>query len=490
MMHKIFTSSLVVCFSFISMSSVARAELILLMPMTAGNQPVLRAGPKGEPPTPILKRAPADAISKAIALEASRGSAKFMLALDEHAQRTAGATALSPTYLLRSQVDGGFARQGFWLSEANNVKWLADPYVEMVVDKQGIDDGSFEEQLAHELGHVLLGRLVPRLPDGLSRATHSSLTITDYPTAFDEGFAIHFQALARELSVNPKLKALDKGQPFKPFLPYWQSNLDRSLRLRGMRDNLFIHQQLPLNLKVGDATSLFDLTHFKNAQQMLSSEGVIATCFYHLLLQPGDTHAQLNDRYKSLVTTLRTLNSQKLQPSTPLFMTFLNAHVQRVPAARTFWVTTVVNLTYGATINDSVVREMTALSALGQEGRTEEFSNALKESRAALATLATQAIANPQRLSSGLGPELWVAFKRRDGGVLTVNLNTAEKINLALITGLESLDVDLVLADRQARGPYTSVDNFATRRNLSAHQRKRIDDANKLALSLDGYQRE
>ncbi len=467
------------------------AELVVLVPMTAGNQVVMRAGPRGEPQAPLLKRAPNDSVTKAIGLEAARGATKFMLGLDEQAQRIAGAREPAPTYLLRSQQEGGFARRGFWLGDANsNLSWHTDPFVDLVVDKQGIDDGTFEEMFAHELGHVLLRRLIPRLPNGVSRTAHSSLAITDYPTAFDEGFAIHFQGLARHLTQNTKLKAIDKGLDFKPFLPYWQSNVDRALRLRGMRDNLFVQRQLPANLLVGDATSLFDLTHFKNGQQMLASEGVIATLFYHLLIQTADTPALLSERYKSLLVSLRVLNGQKLVSSTPLLLNLVQAHIQRAPDSRSQWVSTVLNLTYGATASDAVIRDMAKLSALGQEGRAEEFAVALKQSRTALAALTTQVMRNPQRLGAAVGPELWLAFKQKEGEAITINLNTAEKTSLTNVLGLESGDADLLLASRTARGAFVDVADFVARRNASLLLRKRWTEAHELANTIGGYQRQ
>jgi DNA uptake protein ComE-like DNA-binding protein len=469
----------------------AAAELVVLVPMTAGDKPLMRAGPKGEPQAPILKRAPNDALTKGIVQETSRGATKFMLGLDEQAQRIAGTTAPEPTYLLRSQEEGGYARRGFWLGDANNnLVWHADPYVDLVVDKESVEDGGFEEIFAHELGHVLLRRLVPRLPNGLSRTPHSSLAVTDYPTAFDEGFAIHFQGLARQLTQNARLKAIDKGLEFKPFLTFWQSNVDRALRIRGVRDNLFVQQQLPVPLNVGDATSLFDLTHFKNGQQMLASEGVIATLFYHLLIQATDTPVQLADRYKALLTSLRTLNSQKLTSSTPLFLNLAEAHTQRVPDARSRWIGTVLELTYGATASPTVIRDMTKLAALGQEGRAEEFSAALKQSRTALAKLTEQITRNPQRIGAAVGAELWLAVKQSNGADVTINLNTAEKTSLMNVWGFESTEADLLLADRSARGAFASVDDFCTRRKAPPLLRKRLTDAHELAIKLGGFERQ
>jgi DNA uptake protein ComE-like DNA-binding protein len=483
-------TALLTLFMMLGAGGAIAAELVVLVPMMAGDQVVLRAGPKGEAQSPILKRATADAITKTLMQEATRGSTKFMLELDEQAQRLAGVRSPAPTYLLVSKQHGSFARRGFWFADADNkIVWRADSYVELGVDKANIEDGSFEELFAHELGHVVLRRLFPRLPNGLSRNTHSSLAITDYPTAFEEGFAIHFQGLARQLTDNVKLKAFDRGLEFKPFLPYLQSNADRSLRVRGMRDNIFVHRQVPTALQVGDATMLFDLTHFKNGQQMLSSEGVIATLFYHLQLGPTDTMSALTDRYRSLMISLRALNDQKINASTPVFLNLVRTHTQRLPSLQSRWISTVLNLTYGATASDTVIRDMTMLSALGLEGREEEFSAALKKSRSALTTLTTQVMRSPQRLGAAVGPELWLAFKQADE-ISTVNLNTAEKTSLMNVVGFESTEADLLLANRNTHGAFANVADFSTRRDASSVIHKRLTDAHALAIGTGGYQRQ
>jgi DNA uptake protein ComE-like DNA-binding protein len=150
---------------------------------------------------------------------------------------------------------------------------------------------------------------------------------------------------------------------------------------------------------------------------------------------------------------------------------------------------TVLNLTYGATASNEVIRNMTKLSSLGQEGRAAEFAVALKHSRAALATLTAQVTRNPQRLGAAVGAELWMAVKRSDGSVVTINLNTAEKTSLVSVLGFESGDADLLLANRAARGPFSNVDDFATRRNAPPLLRRRLQSAHDLAATLAGYQR-
>jgi Helix-hairpin-helix motif len=117
--------------------------------------------------------------------------------------------------------------------------------------------------------------------------------------AFDEGFAIHFQALSRMLTVNAALKAHDIGLGDKPFTPLWQSNVDGTLRIDGVRRNWFIHRQL---LPPGDDdvfarranSSAFDSGALKNGDQMMASEGVAATLFYRTLATPQSLVVNVN----------------------------------------------------------------------------------------------------------------------------------------------------------------------------------------------------
>src|SRR4051794_1969671 len=113
----------------------------------------------------------------------------------------------------------------------------------MVVDEDSIADGSFEEIFAHEMAHTVLRTLLGEWPAGPSRKPHLSMTVTDYPTAFDEGYAEHFQALVRDHTTNANLKAFERGADLTNLNAFWQSSIDRRLRNDGVRRNLFIHDK-------------------------------------------------------------------------------------------------------------------------------------------------------------------------------------------------------------------------------------------------------
>src|SRR5271169_509719 len=110
-----------------------------------------------------------------------------------------------------SQEEGGFARHGFWLEDAKGQRQLVlAGYVDLVVDQESVEDGNLEEIFSHELGHQVLAELVGKLPPGASRNMHQSMTVTDNSTAFDEGYAEHFQPLVRDATANAYLRELTK----------------------------------------------------------------------------------------------------------------------------------------------------------------------------------------------------------------------------------------------------------------------------------------
>ncbi len=267
-------------------SSASAASLGVLVPVQQGEEVTIKPSPGGRA-MPVLQPAPDNALRRSLIRESQHGTVAFVLKLDEQAQRLSGQPT-EPTWLLLTEEEGGFAKRGFWLREHGHDQYVDQPYVALVVDPDSIADGSFEEIFAHETGHVLLRRLLTRLPAGRSRINHGSLTVTDDPTAFDEGFAIHFQALSRLMTVNSALKANDSGLGRKPFTSLWQSNVDGTLRIDGVRRNWFIHRQL---LPPGDDdavarqanSSAFDVGALKNGNQMMASEGVVATLFYRAM---------------------------------------------------------------------------------------------------------------------------------------------------------------------------------------------------------------
>ncbi len=471
-------AALLVCTSIAS-----AATLGVLVPVQQGEEVASKPSPGGRV-MPVLQPAPDSALHRALIGESQRGTVAFVLKLDEQAQRLSG-QSMQPTWLLLTDEEGGFAKRGFWLREHGHDRFVDQPYVALVVDADSIADGSFEEIFAHETGHVLLRRLLTRLPAGMSRVNHGSLTITDDPTAFDEGFAIHFQALSRLLTLNSALTANDAGLGSKPFTPLWQSRVDGTLRIDGVRRNWFIHRQL---LPPGDDDALarranssaFDVGALKNGNQMMASEGVIATLFYRALAPVASV-----GRYLSLFRAMQHLNNQELRPDSPLLPLLAKSWLTTDPPQGKRFAKIFVETTYGATIERALPQATMALAQIGRLGKQQAFVDQLKPARAQLAALIEKVSQQPDALTAALGPALWIATIEP----LVFNLNAVEADQLT------ALDPSLVewggkiAAERDAHGPYGSVSDLAQRVGLPESLAARIGGMVATAISLGTYPR-
>jgi DNA uptake protein ComE-like DNA-binding protein len=459
------------------------ASLVVLVPVRQGDEIVSKVGAAGAA-MPILQAAPDSTLRQALLKESVRGTVAFALKLDEQAQRAAG-QAVQPTWLMLTDEEGGFAKRGFWLRESGGDRFVDQPYVALVVDARSVADGSFEEIFSHELGHVLLRRLIPRLPAGMSRVRHGSLTMTDDPTAFDEGFAIHFQPLARMLTVNAALKAHDAGLGDKAFTSLWQSNVDGTLRIDGVRRNWFIHRQL---LPPGDDdagarranSSAFDIGTLKNGNQMMASEGVAATVFYRALAPQPSV-----ERYASFFRALKRLNAQDLQPDSHLLPLLAQNWIAIDPQQGGRFANILVETTYGATIEPALPRATVALAQVGRIGRQEVFVEQLKSVRAQMGALTERAAREPATLLAALGPGLWLATSES----LVLNVNTAEADQFSALDSSLADWAGKIVAEREAQGSYGSLSDLTQRVGLPAALAARLSDMTATALALGTYAR-
>ncbi|MBU8974822.1 helix-hairpin-helix domain-containing protein [Lysobacter sp. MMG2] len=480
----------------LAMSPVAAAELGVLAPVLADGQPQVQADPAGRP-APVVTRVTSGALYEQVQREARDGFVATVLALDESAQRIAGARTRVPTWLYLSAEDGGFARRGFWLEENGRRRFVDELFVDLVVDADIVADGGFEEIFTHEMGHVFLRRLMPGLPYGWSRTPHSSMSVTDYPTAFDEGFATHFQGLVRRYSRNPRLENLTLGLDAKPFVPFWLSNLDRAGRIDGVRRNLFVQQQLVPSGSDAEAWSranestAFDMARLKNGQQMMSSEGVIATLFYRWLVPGEGSREAIVARYSQLFRTLARSDGWTIRSDSPVFLDVVDHYCADVPAdcARVRGV--VLDTTYGATADAAMPRATEAMAERGRIGDMAGFIAGLKPARAQMAQLQARVAQQPALLRATLGPDLWllgrtpVKLPGMPSQDVAVNLNTAEAEQLRTLPGIDAAIAQRALLSRREEGVFADVADFARRAGLDAAQRAALESAAR-ALEKDG----
>jgi len=122
--------------------------------------------------------------------------------------------SIEPAYLALTENQGGFAKFGFSIKQKEgHIAKPQTPYVDIIVGQTTSTQDklmSFTQLYPHELGHVIYHLLSPE--DTISNNTknvdmHFFSVVTDYSTAFNEGFAEHFENVARVYEKNESIKS-------------------------------------------------------------------------------------------------------------------------------------------------------------------------------------------------------------------------------------------------------------------------------------------
>ncbi|HET6804982.1 MAG TPA: hypothetical protein VFH59_05995 [Frateuria sp.] len=381
-----------------------------------------------------------------------------------------------------SDEDGGFARKDLYVESTPGHRVLCrDYFVDITLDDASLEDGQFEEVLAHEYGHVLLRRLLGPIPPTPSRQAHSVFAVTDLVTAFDEGFGIQMQPLAARLSATPGFRARAQGRATPSAADLWLSRRETWARETAVPHNDFVFEPLPpgegdayARWLAGETSLPADRCHLKSGNAMMVSEGV-AAAFLYRLLDTGEGDAAVERRYTQLVTVLARLGQWPAQaPLVALVRSWGEAYPQdRADVSGLF-----LDVTYGATVSTALHDQAERLSCEGARGALGKFLPALKAYRAALGKAATGVANGHLALDAGLGPALWLAdpairipgepWSDERKEPLVVDLNTGGEPALSLLLGDRQLASKLV--DARRKGPFASLQDAIRRAALDAAQ--------------------
>ncbi len=431
-----------------------------------------------------------------------------MIRMSQCARNFAGDTA-GPNLLLVSGNEGGFPRTGIRLTSGNGreVNYPALQYVDLVLDSSRVARGDLSIY-SHELGHVMMGLIlggkIETLEVETSPKQHVSMGVTDYLTAFYEGWGIHFQRLALDGTEKYRQAADKRLAPERAAGLAWHSGLDEYLRINLVRDNGYIYQKLvqtgpdTRNLTLEQRILLehtspaFDHTRLKNAQQMLSSEGVAATLFYQAAIHPGiGSHYMPAAFYEPFL-------AKPLPPETdpagvfspeenfllknfwiwkkmsgmaftgsPL-ITWVSAWCSEFPDDRREMLGLFVRITRGITI-DRELAELTArLNYFGQVGDYARFSGLRDSVTESERRHIDRCLADPELLHANVGPELWIKSDRQkirralwmpqNQTWLAVNLNTAGEAEMEAF--LEPARAEEFISKRTELGYFISFDQL------------------------------
>lgn len=409
----------------------------------------------------------------------------------------------APLYLLLSEEEGGYARRDFFLQDlAGKRTFTAADYIDMQIDLASVRSGDFKEVFCHEVGHTILHNLVGDLLGPRSNKMHQSMALTDYRTAFDEGFAEHFQPIAREYSTNPELLRRQHGGTAQALSEdFFNARDSELLRNFGPKMDMFVHERLvpPCTetrecYVLEETSTAFDLMQLRTGQQMLASEGVNATVFYHFISQTAPTGCitkpgaamdctALESSYRLLFQALAGVKPDRLQ--SPL-IAFLNSYRDSFPKQGYRMTFDFLMLTRGATASQELFRvaqEMNRASARADIPVFREKMHALQDM---MNRAKSEVIDGKLPLDAAVGPELWVRnesfahsslWSSSEEAPLRINLNTASAEELATLEGLDPATAQTIVKERRQRGYFESVDQLVNALKLSATQAEELKAA-------------
>ena len=406
-----------------------------------------------------------------------------------------------PVYLLLSKSQGGFARSGFYLKQGDSILDKSNAsYIELVKNNAHSEDylGSMTQIYPHEMGHVIYHMLsedsdsiVPGAVD-----VHYVSLVTDFRTAFNEGFAMHFENMAREFdpdtarlrkidedfnkkreAVKPKVKSYvrDFKWPFRidyyrTTMVFWFQNFEDIKRYEWVKTGKIKYRNVS-NSFSNPEKSLFYRnsgieadTALKNPQQMYSTEGVIASFFYNVM------HSNLKDNYpdisllKMFLPISQISNEKILQVINP----FENQYI------KIFYV-------LNKHVNFSLTERSQFIDFV--KGYCFEFPDEVKT----IQKIFEETTGYPIDIDSG--SELWIVNSGYEHGILVMdqfggivlpfycfNLNAADQADLKTYHEISDIDADLIINHIDENGPLASYADLNLIKGLSEQTRRILID--------------
>lgn len=413
--------------------------------------------------------------------------------------------AIEPAYLALTEDQGGFARVGFAIREGtSHIIKENTPYVDIVTGAATANTGrlmSFTQLYPHELGHVIFNLLSPEDTinnNAKSVGVHYFPIVTDYSTAFDEGFAIHCENVARIFEKNETIKSgifsdidgvakaskqsingfeRDLIYPFR--LGYYRASMlvwysgyenyrrykqaingdirykNGSLQLRCIKDRLSYHKS---GVRLNKSEK-------RNIVQMHSTEGAVSSFFTHL------SKSELPENYLDFSFYKDFLYNPGEEARSPqeLFSHLQNQFIKYFYVLQNYVV-----------LNNSTKSQLIDF----MEGYIESFpseKNRVKE-------IFKDALG--LEYSRELPPPLWLLIKDHSHRVLvfdlfdvitvpiyTFDLNAAEIEHLLTIDGITRNDAEKIVRYRNENGFFTDLEQLKNIPNITPEVVDKISSA-------------
>jgi hypothetical protein len=398
------------------------------------------------------------------------------------------ADAIEPAYLALTQNQGGFAKSGFLIKQGkNHILKEKTPYVDIVTGQATSSPGrlmSLTQLYPHEMGHVIYRMLSPEdTAANNTRSTdiHFFSIMTDYSTAFNEGFAEHLENVARLFEKNDSIRTgifadinrIGKASPrsidgfehdFKyPFrLGYYKASMINwyqkfedykryALAMNG--DIRFKNAELKLRstedqLSYRNSGVRLNRNESRNLVQMLSTEGAVCAFFTHL------SASTLREQYLDLDFYGPFLYDSAIVTLSPneLFSPLQNQFIKY------FYV-----LHHFVTFNNSLRSQLTDFIEGYMQTFPTEADTVKKIFKEVLGI----------EYTDQLPPPVWLLIRDHSHRILiydlfdaitvpvyTFDLNAGQAGDLQTINGVSRKDAENIIAYREANGFFTGLDEL------------------------------
>lgn len=274
-----------------------------------------------------------------------------------------GIDTIEPAYLALTGEQGGFVRFGFVIKESTgHIVKENTPYVDIMTGIATTEPDrlmSFTQLYPHELGHVIFNLLSPK--DTVDTNVHSVDVhyfpiITDYATAFNEGFAIHCENVSRIFEKNETIKSgifsdidrvaetskkyingfeRDFIYPFrlgyyKATMLIWYSQYENYRRYEQSVNGVIRYKNATLQLScVKDKLSYrnsgvrLNSNEMRNIVQMHATEGAVSSFFTHLSTSGLSGNYLDNSFYKDFIDGTNKAGKSPQEVFSPLQNQFI-----------------------------------------------------------------------------------------------------------------------------------------------------------------------
>ena len=267
-------------------------------------------------------------------------------------------------YLAFKKNSGCYGRIGFYLKKGGKFyDKTKSPYIEL---SSGQLDGryntldSITQIFPHEMGHILYSITVSNYEDTNQNAVdmHYSNIITEYSTAFNEGFGEHFQVISRMYEENQQIKngiyddierkksnigsILNSGSRdfllplrldyYREISPFWQQKYENLKRHELGLSGDGKYKNLSYDFRDTEKTILYrnmgfsqNKSQMRSIEQSLSTETVISHFFVKLI---NTDKGNINEKYCKI---FNVFNKYLNKDNTAQLLQFVKGYVKEYP---------------------------------------------------------------------------------------------------------------------------------------------------------------